>query len=190
MEMSFENLVHEFGVGNGKTTACVNSLAYLIYAEQQGIPREDALANLTDMVDCICPVIRRLSIHINDRKAYWPDHDEATKWMHETAPRLLGTKACIEMTRRRAFLCADSAIREIAPVWFDLAADKWPEAAEWASKLRSCEPVVDTRSAMAAKKVAQEAKKAADAYAAAAKIIKPIMLSLLDRLIACNEASP
>lgn len=43
----YEELRHNFGIGDGKSTACVNSLAYLIYAEQKGIPREDALANLT-----------------------------------------------------------------------------------------------------------------------------------------------
>lgn len=231
--MSFEQLHHSFGVGDGRSTACVNSLAYLIYAEQHGTSREDALANLTDFVDCICPVIRLLSIRINDRQSYWPDHAEATKWMHETAPRLLGTKASIGVVRKRAFLCADAAVREIAPVWFDLAAEKWPEAKEWAEKLRTCDPVIDAKSARYARKVAQGAQNAASAadaayasaaaaaaaaYASAAaacaasayayvdashatayaaratadasKVIKPIMLALLDRLIACNDASP
>lgn len=163
----YDELKHDFGVGDGTTTACVNSLAYLQWAEQCGIDRETAMADFTDTVECICPVVRRLSIRINDRRAYWPDAAEATAWMHATAPKLLGTNGSVDLMRRRAFRCADAAVREIAPAWFDLAAEKWPGAAEWATKLRDCEPVTDTRTARAAKAVADKARAAAAAYAAA-----------------------
>jgi hypothetical protein len=201
----YESLIWTNGVGNGTKTACVNSLAVLMDADRRGLSREQALGEFSDNSSCICPVIRRLSIRINDRSAYWPNKDEATAWMHATAPRLLDTKGSVKLTRKRAYLCADAAVREIATYYFDRLAERKPEFREWADKLRACDPVVDTRTSRAAQAVANEARKAADAYADAAAAAaaavdavdayaayadaanKHMILALLDRLIACKE---
>lgn len=201
----YDSLIWTASVGDGTKTSCVNSLAVLMDSERRGLTHEQALAEFSDNSSCICPVIRRLSIRINDNRRYWPNQDEATAWMHETAPRLLDTKGSVELTRKRALMCADAAIHEIAPWYFEMMAERNPEFKEWADKLRSVEPVTDTRTARAAQAVAKEARKAAAAYAAADAAyaaayaaedaayaaedaaMKPMMLALLGRLIETKE---
>jgi hypothetical protein len=72
----------------------------------QGLP-------FTDAPQCVDPVIRGLMIRLNDR------------WSHEDRQRLkpyilkvVGTNEGVALSRKRAFACADFAIRTILPLVF------------------------------------------------------------------------
>lgn len=73
--------------GNGTTTACVNSLAGALYAIERGVE----LREWSDHIPCIGLMHRNLGIFINDKLFGLNQSHDATKWMHATAPKLLGT---------------------------------------------------------------------------------------------------
>ena len=113
----------------------------------------------SDAPKCACPVLARFVIRLNDR---W--NDNRRQQLKPYLPMLLGTRGGPELELRRAYIAADWATRELLPMIFEAG----PKLADWAPKLRALAPVVDKKTADAARDLAREARKAAaDAYAAA-----------------------
>jgi len=158
------DLIKEFTFIAGKgdynaKQACIMSAAVAKWRVEHGEP----LGSATDCLDCVCPVVRRLAISINDR-SWWKDDAERTDVLLPFVDKILDTKN-EKLTLRRAFLCADYACRIFAPNALEVV-----KKAEWADRLRALAPVVDIDSAKIAQALCREARAAAaadaDAYAA------------------------
>ena len=142
------------GVGDyAEGTACLVSAAVALWRFRHGAP----LGVATSELDCICPVIRSFCITINDAP-FWENDQQRTKVLGEYVHQILNTKASEEIEIRRAFLCADFAIRKFAPLGLR-ASGLNQEAAE----LETLPPIIDKGTAAAA---AHTARDAAAAYAA------------------------
>ena len=118
----------------------------------------------SDQPQCVDPVLTAYCIRLND---HW--NDEQRQALKPYIARLVGTKGDLHLSRKRAFMAADAAVRIFAPLALD--ARGLPERA---AKLRAVPAIVDRASALAAAAAANAAANAA-AYAAA--------LQLLDRMI-------
>ena len=163
--------------------ACImESVAYLA-----GEPHSDA-------PKCASKVISRFLITINDR---WDD--KRRQKLKPYAVKIIGTAANENIELKRAYLCADWAVRECAPMALDAAG-----LGEWATRLRNHLPVLNRASADSAKTLAREARSAAAAAAYAASYaayaaanargckinldaLDASVMSLLDRLIAVKK---
>lgn len=95
-------------------TACVNSLAGMLHAAEQGQP----LREWTDTIWCIHPLLRDLGIFINDTLWTAAEKKQATAWMHATAPKLLGTAGIEEdlVEKAKDELCRMVLLRANQPV--------------------------------------------------------------------------
>jgi len=119
----------------------------------------------TDAPECVDPTIRAFGIRLNDAARFADYRDELKAY----AVRVVGTKTTAAVTKQRAFMCADWAVRTIAPMAFDhwSSPKNAKKAKEWAAKLRAVAPITDKASAEVGRQVAREARAAnADAYAA------------------------
>jgi hypothetical protein len=116
----------------------------------------------TDAPECVDLVIRSYGRALNDVIAFAAWRDELKPY----ALRIIGTAGDASCTARRLSMCADWAVRTIAPMAFDAWAARKPDsvAAEWAARLRAVAPIVDSATMMAGNTVAA----AAYAYAASA----------------------
>ena len=116
----------------------------------------------TDHPKCASKVITRLAMRLNDR---WSD--EQRQKLKPFILRIAGTATDEATEVKRAFMCADWALRELLPIYFDLA-----NLSEWSKKLRSLPGVVDRATADVGRELAREARAEArkewPAYAAAA----------------------
>ncbi len=136
----------------------------------------------SDVPECVDPAIRALGIQLNDSPRF-------EKWRDELKPfavRIVGTNVGREMTTRRAYLCADWAVRTIAP----MAIDAFGKAPKLAQRMRDVPEIVDKATSLAGRKIAREATKelrAAAAAAAARRTLWDESLRLLDRLIRVTE---
>ena len=113
----------------------------------------------SDAPKCASKVITRFCVRLNDR---WGDRRRQA--LKPYVLRIAGTAASDEIERRRAFMCADWAVREALPIALEAARIK-----DWPEKLRALPEAVDKKSAERARDVAREAgcaAAAADAYAA------------------------
>jgi hypothetical protein len=140
------------GVGNREShELCVMSLAALLAGAPHG-----------DEVPCACRVVRAFAIRLNDSLPR-----DARQALKVVAPEILNTRGSRALETRRAFRCADWAVREVAAGALVAA-----ELVENALALRGLDPVVDEATARAARDLARTAAAAADAayyaYAAAA----------------------
>ena len=112
----------------------------------------------SDAPKCASRVVARFAMRLNDR---WDDKQRQA--LKPFVLRIAGTAADNATELRRAFMCADWAVRELAPIYFDAA-----KLAEWAERLRALPAVVDKKTAEAARDAAREGRNsAADAAAAA-----------------------
>ncbi len=164
-------------------------------------------AGKSDAPECVDPVIRCLGIWLNDSSRFEEWRDELKPF----AARIVGTNVGRKMTTRRAYLCADWAVRTIAP----MAMDAYGKAPKLAQRMRDVPEIVDKATSLAGRKIAREATKelravadaaadaaaadAAYAYAAAAaaaadadaaaarRTLWDESLQLLDRLIRVTE---
>ena len=122
----------------------------------------------TDAPECVDPTIRAFGIRLNDAARFADYRDELKAY----AVRVVGTKTTAAVTKQRAFMCTDWAVRTIAPMAFDHWAASSPKnakkAKEWAAKLRAVAPITDKASAEVGRQVAREARAAAYAADAAA----------------------
>jgi len=100
--------------------------------------------------ECVCPVIGRLIIGLNDISAA---HRKA---LVPLLPRLVGSKAELAVTIRRAFAVADWAVRVVAA---DALRSAKLEAE--AEKLAALAPIVDETTSYAASRAASDASYAA-----------------------------
>jgi hypothetical protein len=121
----------------------------------------------SDHPECADLVISEFCIRLNDAPRF-------AKWRDELKPyivRIAGTKADEATSRKRAYMCADWAIRTIAPhafgFWADVVPARRVEALSWATRLRDLPAVTDKQSANTARDVCNEANKAASAAIAA-----------------------
>jgi len=181
----FEREVHlRSGVGagagaNGKIDVCLVQAADWLSGG----------AGKSDAPECVDPVIRRLGIWLNDSSRFEEWRDELKPF----AARIVGTNVGREMTTRRAYLCADWAVRTIAP----MAMDAYGKAPKLAQRMRDVPEIVDKATSLAGRKIAREATKelraaaaaayTADAAAAAWRTLWDESLRLLDRLIRVTE---
>ena len=90
------------GVGNGKTTACVVSYAALLAGQA-----------FNDAPPCVCPVIRNLSIRLND-STWWASDEERTRKLTPLAARIIGSASTPEVVQKRIRLCVLTAARVFA----------------------------------------------------------------------------
>ena len=137
------------GAGSEKTGACWMSALH--WYTRHG-------TSWTDQPQCVSPVIRRLCIRLND--ACSDGEREALIGPHLFAP--VGTNTGHADDIKRAYLCADRAVRVFAPIALDRAGQL---AA--AATLRALQPITDQETARSAHKAA-DAADAADAAAYAA----------------------
>jgi hypothetical protein len=122
----------------------------------------------TDAPECVDLVIRSYGRALNDVIAFAAWRDELKPY----ALRIIGTAGDASCTARRLSMCADWAVRTIAPMAFDAWAARKPNsvAAEWAARLRAVAPIVDSATMMAGNTVADAASHAASARAASAGV--------------------
>jgi chemosensory pili system protein ChpA (sensor histidine kinase/response regulator) len=145
------------GVGDiAEKTACIMSAVAWIAGEPWG-----------DAPACACPVLRRLSIRLNDTD-WWESDEERTAALMPLAEKLVGTKAAPAVETERARVAAHRMVTMFAPMALDSAAGalvaKLPEHAE---KLRG--HAATLRSFPLERfKIAAAAQAANAAYAAAA----------------------
>ena len=136
------HLISGSGSGiNGKFDGCVINWANFLAGGD----------GARDSHPCIDLGIQRFCIRLNDAPHFAEFRDELKTY----AARVLNTASSREVQRQRAYMCADWAVRTIAPLAFDFWADTVPtksaEARSWAEKLRACLAVVDEDSASAAR---------------------------------------
>lgn len=125
------------GAGSEKDGACWMSAIHMF-------TRSDN--SWSDHPDCVSPIVRELCIALNDD---CPDGErEALIGQHLFAP--LGTNTGEADDQRRAYLCADRAVRYWAPAALEAAG----LSAE-AGTLRALSPIVDERTALAAEAAAK-----------------------------------
>jgi len=119
---------------------------------------------------CTSPVIAAYARSLND---WLPD--DARQRLKAYIPRLVGT-AEPELELRRAFACADAAVRVFAPLAFAAAG-----LVEEAAKLGALAPVDRESAALSMRSAAESARSAALSARSAAR---SAAFELLDRLIA------
>jgi hypothetical protein len=125
----------------------------------------------TDSPPCASGAITKFCIRLNDSPVFAEFRDELKPF----AAKIVGTACGLKAEKARAFIAADWACREVAPLALDA---KFPEQAK---ALRALAPVVDTASAQRARAAAYAAYAA---YAAAAKrLIWDSALACLQRMI-------
>jgi hypothetical protein len=139
-------------------------------AREKGVCVMEAVAWLageqhTDHPACACPVIATFARRLNDTV-----DDADRQRLREFIPQLVGSKATREVEIRRGFVAADYVVRVITPL--ALEACGRPDLAK---RLLDCAPIIDKATAIAARDVSHEVRRAAAAvdvanyaYAAAA----------------------
>jgi hypothetical protein len=101
-------LTFVIGAGNpAKGTACIMSAAVAKLRVSRGEP----LGEATDVLDCACPVVRRLAIARNDLPM---DGELRKQWALPMIDRIIGSRRDDETTRRRAEAVARYAVTVIA----------------------------------------------------------------------------
>jgi SWI/SNF-related matrix-associated actin-dependent regulator 1 of chromatin subfamily A len=147
-----ESLPLPTGVGDTESGLC--AVARIVYACTGNV--SDAAA-----ADCIAPTVRSYLITLNDAL---PPELRARLGSLALAERVLAADTSLESERRRAFMCADAAVRTFAVV--ALRSAKLDAEAD---KLASLPPIVDEQSAADAAYAADaaDAAYAADAADAA-----------------------
>ena len=141
---------------NGVENACAMEWVHVLDCERRGV---DYHVGWTDSPACTCPIIASFVRKLNDRIG---DDAMRTRILRPLLPLLLGTGGDRETMVRRAYIAADFAVREAAPI--ALEARGCPEDA---AKLRALDPIVDRDSALKARDAAADADAAAASYAAA-----------------------
>lgn len=176
-QIEIEKFTFVKGEGNfSEKTACIISACVAKWRMEHGEP----LGTATDEIKCVCPVIRRYAIRINDSALFATDA-ERTEMLMPFVDKLLDTKGSRDLMQRRAYLCADYAVRKFAPT--ALRARGYAEHAE---KLESLEPAVDREGA----RVARDAARAYAAGAAAGETrikLRDLALELLAKLCEMRE---
>ena len=138
------------GVGDYEShQACIMSAAVAKHRLMHG---ED-LGKATDELECVCPVVRSFAIALNDL-SWWDSDEERTQALMPFVDKILNTRNP-ELVVKRAYLCADRAMRVFAPMALEATGFK----AE-ADKLRACAPIVDPKSAKAASWASEAARAA------------------------------
>ena len=147
---------------NGHFDACLmNAANWLIGGDSS-----------SDKPDCVDPTIRGFGIRLNDAVQF-------SAWRDELKPfaiKVLGTAQGPSLTQKRKFMCIDWAIRVIAPMAFDVWAEKdsknRTKAQQHAAALRAVSPITDEATAALGRNATMAARVAAyadaGAYAAAA----------------------
>ena len=110
---------------------------------------------------CVDEVITNIAVPLND----WMTQDERNTHLLPLVVGMIDTKGDIALLQRRAFLCADYAVRKVAPIGLDAVGLK-----KQAQTLRDLSPVVDAASAAwAAEAEAASAEAAEESAAEAAR---------------------
>ena len=151
------------GIGDYSVhTACIVSAAVAKWRMEHGEELGEA-GEATVSIECIDSPIRQFAISINDG-IWWRSDKERTETLLPFIDQILNTKGSTALTERRAYKCADYAVRVFLPMALDL---KNPEQAEY---LRSLPEIVDVRTAIVGKNAADAAGAAASTglYAARA----------------------
>jgi hypothetical protein len=121
------------GEGSEKTGACwMSALHYYT--------RNDTTWNDRAPWACVSDVVRKLCIDLND----WLESDEERGRVigpHLFAP--LGTSTGVKDELKRAFLCADYAVRKFTPIWLEIAGRK-----DLADRLRAVPEIVGEKTAL------------------------------------------
>lgn len=106
----------------------------------------------TDHPACVSPALAAYGRALND----WMPH-AARQALRASLPRLLGTAGDPARDRRRAYLAADRAVRDLAPRALDAAG-----LGDIAARLRGLAPITDPETAAAAYDAAAIAAAAGD----------------------------
>ncbi len=115
----------------------------------------------SDRPVCACPVISAFVRRFNDRL---PDDATRSRLLGPLLPLLVGSRSTPEVERKRAYICADWAVRDMAARALESAG-----LADEAATLRALEPIIDKLTAYKDRDAARKARSAAyAAYAAAA----------------------
>ena len=139
------------GLGDlDKEEACVVAQAAIV----DSLCRGESIANLTDSLNCACPVLRTLAIAMND-VAWWKDAEERTSTLRPLIPLLLDSIVSPDATAKRAALASGFAQK----------AAQSAKSAESAAKYAAKYAVYAAKSAKYAAKYAKYAAKSAK-YAA------------------------
>ena len=125
---------------------------------EEGLCAMEAVAWLagkkhSDSPSCACPVIAAFLRSWNDALPA----EERTKLLRPLLPKIVGTKSTAAIEEQRSFLALDWLIRAHTPEWLDLRAELKAHAAS----LRGLSPIVDMRTAQAARKTVDAARVAA-----------------------------
>ncbi len=132
-----QNLILVSGSGSVYDgTACLMSAARIFSGEAKlSDPRDDKCS-------LICPSVRKIAISLNDLPS-WSSDAERTAELMPLVPMLINTASSDPFVlRKRAYLCADYAVRVFAPLALDQA-----KFFHESSRLRSLDPIVDEASA-------------------------------------------
>ena len=142
------------GIGDGKQTACVMSLAALV-AERE----------FNDSPPCVCPILRSALIKLNDNM---PDNETRKRHLGPLVADILGSKSTPEVELKRAQVATDWAIRQFAPYALETAATALQKAGlkEHADSLREHAKTLRDSAASAAYSAASAASAAYSAASA------------------------
>lgn len=148
-----------YGVGNySQNKACLMSAAVAKIRLEKGEP----LGKATDDLACVDGVIRSLAIKVNDT-AWWKSDTERTEKLLPLIDLIIGTTKSRKLTLKRAYKCADVAVR-----FFTADALEKAGLEDQAKILRELPEICSVESARVARDVAAGAAYAAyAAYAAA-----------------------
>jgi hypothetical protein len=135
---------YEMPAGLGKlenNQACLVAQAAIVEALANG----DEIKELTDSLECACPVLRVLAIALNDVK-WWDSNKERTEALRPLIPMLLDSRVSPEAIAKRAALASSFAQKaaksaksakyaaEFAAKSAEYAAEYAVEYAEYAAK--------------------------------------------------------
>src|ERR1700677_4210551 len=123
----------------------------------------------TDSPECAARSITRFCIRLNDSPLF-AEHRDLLK---PYAAKIVGTRGPWQNEVQRAYIAADFAVRTAAPMWFRaLSTIVKPELKaqfeDFAARCEGVAPIRDAATANAARGVANEVRRAADAAAYAA----------------------
>ena len=158
------------GVGDYSTnTACIMSAAVAKWR----LSRNEPLGIATDKLECVCLVIRRFAIKLNDSNLF-ESNQHRTEILMPFLDKIIDTKSTRKVEQKRLWLCADYAVRKFAVI---ALRNRFPEHAKI---LETLPEIVDKATCLTAK---EKSAYAADAAFAAAAYAKKELLSLTLELL-------
>jgi hypothetical protein len=172
---------YEMPAGLGKlenNQACLVAQAAIVDALANG----GKITELTDSLDCACPVLRVLAIALNDVK-WWDSDKERTEALRPLIPMLLDSRVSPDAVAKRAALASSFAQKAAKYTKSTEYAESAESAAEYAAKYPK---YAAEYAAEYAKYAAEYAAEYAAKYAAKSAELKTLRGEFMATWLACE----